>query len=333
MVSRRGSGARMLGGFCWGVIDSCPFCSTPEAGSLMLAAQAILPIFALIVLGYLLGWRQWLTAESASGLANITFKLFMPTLLFAGIAKASLAEGLSPMLLLAYYLPVLLVFTLVNVLAHWRRGSASPLGLVAAFSNNVLVGIPLIASLMGADGLVYVFAILVLHSLTLFSLHSFYAAFGSQERVDGRALLKNLANPMIIGLLLGALLNISGLVVPDSLWRVVTWLGQAALPCALIVLGASLSRYRLRPTTEAWGLTFAKLALFPSLVWLLSGLLPGLNDSARTVLVLLAACPSGVNVMAFCRTAEDNRSVSAAISLSTLLSALTLPLWMTVMGL
>jgi len=298
----------------------------------MLAAQAILPIFALIVLGYLLGWRQWLTAESASGLANITFKLFMPTLLFAGIAKASLAEGLSPMLLLAYYLPVLLVFTLVNVLAHWRRGSASPLGLVAAFSNNVLVGIPLIASLMGTDGLVYVFAILMLHSLTLFSLHSFYAAFGSQERVDGRALLKNLANPMIIGLLLGALLNISGLMVPDSLWRVVTLLGQAALPCALIVLGASLSRYRLRPTTEAWGLTFAKLALFPTMVWLLSGLLPGLNDSARTVLVLLAACPSGVNVMAFCRTAEDNRSVSAAISLSTLLSAATLPLWMMVVG-
>ena len=298
----------------------------------MLAAQAILPIFSLIVLGYVLGWRQWLTNESATGLANITFKLFMPTLLFAGIAKASLAEGLSPMLLLAYYLPVLLVFGVVNVLAHWRRGTATPLGLVAAFSNNVLVGIPLIASLMGNDGLLYVFAILVFHSLTLFPLHSFYAAFGSQERVDGRALLKNLANPMIIGLGLGALVNLSGLQVPESLWRAITWLGQAALPCALIVLGASLSRYRLRPTTEAWGLTFAKLALFPTMVWLLSGLLPGLNDSARTVLVLLAACPSGVNVMAFCRTAEDNRSVSAAISLSTLLSAVTLPLWMMVMG-
>lgn len=298
----------------------------------MLAAQAILPIFSLIVLGYVLGWRQWLTNESATGLANITFKLFMPTLLFAGIAKASLAEGLSPMLLLAYYLPVLLVFGVVNVLAHWRRGTATPLGLVAAFSNNVLVGIPLIASLMGNDGLLYVFAILVFHSLTLFSLHSFYAAFGSQERVDGRALLKNLANPMIIGLGLGALVNLSGLQVPESLWRAITWLGQAALPCALIVLGAILSRYRLRPTTEAWGLTFAKLALFPTMVWLLSGLLPGLNDSARTVLVLLAACPSGVNVMAFCRTAEDNRSVSAAISLSTLLSAVTLPLWMMVMG-
>lgn len=86
------------------------------------------------------------------------------------------------------------------------------------------------------------------------------------------------------------------------------------------------------PDDGGLGLTFAKLALFPTMVWLLSGLLPGLNDSARTVLVLLAACPSGVNVMAFCRTAEDNRSVSAAISLSTLLSAVTLPLWMMVMG-
>ena len=88
----------------------------------MLAAQAILPIFALIVLGYLLGWRQWLTTESAAGLANITFKLFMPTLLFAGIAKASLAEGLSPVLLLAYYLPVLLVFVVVNTsLKPWHQ--------------------------------------------------------------------------------------------------------------------------------------------------------------------------------------------------------------------
>ena len=298
----------------------------------MLAVQAILPIFALIVLGYLLGWRQWLSAESATGLATITFKLFMPTLLFSGIAKAQLADGLSPMLLLAYYLPVLLVFAAVNAFAHWRRGTASPLGLAAAFSNNVLVGIPLIASLMEADGLVYVFAILVFHSLTLFSLHSFYAAFGSQERVEGRALLKNLANPMIIGLALGALLNLSGLVVPESLWRAVTWLGQAALPCALIVLGASLSRYRLRPTGEAWGVALAKLALFPTLVWWLSGQLPGLNETARTVLVLLAACPSGVNVMAFARSAEDSRSVSAAISLSTLLAAASLPLWMLVMG-
>ncbi|WP_300650244.1 AEC family transporter, partial [Pseudomonas sp.] len=286
------------------------------------------PILVLIVLGYLLGWRQWLSAESAAGLATITFKLFMPTLLFAGIAKADLGDGLSPMLLLAYYLPVLLVFGLVNLLAHRQRGTATPLGLTAAFSNNVLLGIPLVTSLMGPAGLVYVFSILVFHSLTLFSLPSFYAAFGWQERVNGWALLKNLANPMIIGLVLGALLNVSGLRVPEPLWRVIEWLAQAALPCALIVLGASLSRYRLRPSRTELGLALAKRLLFPDMVWWLSAQLPGLNEAARTVLVLLAACPSGVNILAFAKTPEDTHSVSSAVFLSTVLAALTLPLWM-----
>lgn len=287
-----------------------------------------MPIFALIMLGYLLGWRQWLNAESLAGLAAITFKLFMPTLLFAGIAKAPLGEGLAPMLLLAYYLPVLLVFGLVNLIAHRQRGTATPSGLTAAFSNNVLVGIPLVTTLMGAEGLVYVFAILVFHSLTLFSLHSCYAAFGGQDRVDGRSLLKNLANPMIIGLLLGALLNVSQLAVAPPVWQVIEWLAQAALPCALIVLGASLSRYRLRPSRTAFGLALAKLLLLPALVYGVSGQLPGLNESARTVLVLLAACPCGVNILAFAKTPEDTRNVSSAVFLSTMLAALTLPAWM-----
>lgn len=52
----------------------------------------------------------------------------------------------------------------------------------------MLVGIPLLTSLMGPAGLVYVFAILVFHSLTLFSLHSAYAALSGQEQVNGRVL-------------------------------------------------------------------------------------------------------------------------------------------------
>ncbi|MCG4454340.1 hypothetical protein LJY18_13655 [Pseudomonas sp. MMS21-TM103] len=44
--------------------------------------------------------------------------------------------------------------------------------------------------------------------------------------------------------------------------------------------------------------------------------------------MLLAACSSGVNILAFAKTPEDTRNVSSAIFLSTVLAALTLPLWM-----
>ncbi|MBA1276963.1 AEC family transporter [Stutzerimonas stutzeri] len=298
----------------------------------MVVFEAILPIFGLIMLGYLLGWRGWLAGEAAAGLANITFKLFMPAVLFTGIARAQLSDGMSPMLLLAYFGPVLAIFIFVGLIAHRLLGRASPLGLTAAYSNNVLVGIPLVTTLLGQASLVYVFAILVFHSLILFSLQSFYSAFGSGQKVSGTALLKNLANPLIVGLLLGALLNVSGFGLPQSIWRIADWLAQAALPCALLVLGISLSRYRLRPSPTALALTLVKLGLFPLLVWYVSGLLPGLSHEARSVLVLLAACPSGVNVLAFVANPDDTRAVSSTVFLSTMLAAISLPLWMLMMS-
>ncbi|MEK0360799.1 AEC family transporter [Pseudomonas sp. CBC3] len=298
----------------------------------MVVFEAILPIFGLIMLGYLLGWRGWLAGEAAAGLANITFKLFMPAVLFTGIARAQLSDGMSPMLLLAYFGPVLAIFIFVGLIAHRLLGRASPLGLTAAYSNNVLVGIPLVTTLLGQASLVYVFAILVFHSLILFSLQSFYSAFGSGQKVSGTALLKNLANPLIVGLLLGALLNVSGFGLPQSIWRIADWLAQAALPCALLVLGISLSRYRLRPSPTALALTLVKLGLFPLLVWYVSGLLPGLSHEARSVLVLLAACPSGVNVLAFVANPDDTRAVSSTVFLSTMLAAIGLPLWMLLMS-
>jgi hypothetical protein len=294
----------------------------------MVAVQAILPIFALIALGLLIGRRGWLSTEGSSGLASLTFKLFMPAVLFNGIARAELGEGMSPMLLVAYFAPVLLVFVLVNLVAHRLRGRPTALGLTAAYSNNVLVGIPLVSTLLGSESLVFVFAILVFHSLILFSLQSFYVALGSGERVSGAALLKNLANPLIVGLVAGALLNLSGLELPEPFWRLAGWLAQAALPCALLVLGLSLARYRLRPSPAAFVLSVIKLGLFPLSVWWLSGLLPGLSMEARSVLVLLAACPSGVNVLAFVRHADDTRPVGSAVFLSTVVAAVSVPLWM-----
>lgn len=293
----------------------------------MIAFQAIVPIFLLVALGYLLCWRGWLNAEAVAGLSSMTFKLFMPTLLFTGIARANLGEGLAPSLLLAYFLPVLAVFVLVNWWVHRQRGAASPFGLAAAYSNNVLIGIPLVTTLLGAERLVYVFAVLVFHSLVLFTLHSLYVALGTGQRLAPRSLLKSLLNPVINGLLLGALVNGLDLPLPAVLWKVADWLAAAALPCALMVLGMGLSRYRLHPSPAVFALTAIKLLAFPALVWWCSGLL-GLNDAARGVLLLMAACPTGVNVLAFATTPEDNRTLGSEVFLSTVLAVLSLPLWM-----
>jgi malonate transporter and related proteins len=293
--------------------------------------DALVPVFGLILLGYVLGWRGWVPSGAGGSLAAVTFKLLMPALLFAGLARADLESGFTPLLILIYYAPALLVFAGVNAWAHHRLGRPSSMGLASSYSNNVLVGIPLISMLLGPQSLIYLFAILIFHSPLLFAAQSFYNGLfpaAGAPRMSVRALLESLANPIIVGLLLGALLNLSGLQLPATVWRTIDWLGGAALPCALLVLGLSLSHYRLGISGALFGLTATKLILFPALMCLAVMLAPGLPPEARAVMVIMAACPTGVNVMAFAMGGDDTRIISSVICLSTLAAALTLPAWL-----
>lgn len=293
----------------------------------MAVSHVILPIFLLIIVGYWLARRGPLKPEINKGLSSITFSLFMPMVLFTGMANAPLHEGLNVTVLAAYFVPALLIFALVNGITHYYLHRPTPYGLTAAFANNALIGIPMVGGLFGSAGLVLLFTVLAVHSLLLFSFQSLYNSLTGDEPFKASTLVASLANPMIIGLLAGAALNLASLRLPGPLMQLAQWLAQAALPCALIVLGANLAGFRLRPSVEALGITLAKLAVMPALV-LLACLALGIHGMPRAVLVLMAAGPCGVNTLGFSRTVQDSQKASSAICLSTVLSAATLPLWM-----
>ncbi|MCM5705692.1 AEC family transporter [Larsenimonas salina] len=295
----------------------------------MTAVLAILPIFGLILLGYILGRRQWIAVEQLEGLRQVTFKVFMPCLLFSGIARASLSEALSPWLIAAYFLPAMLVFAGLNLWTYRRAGTPTVFGLAGAYSNNILVGLPVVTALFGHSGMVFVFAILAFHNVITFTAHSLFLSLFDPERrgFSPRTMLKTLANPLVIGMALGGVVNVLALPLPDTLWTMLDWLSRAALPCALIFLGAGLTRYRFRPSMDVWGVCATKLLVFPTLVALVTSVLPGLGDTARQVLILLAAGPIGVNVLAFVAPGDQQRDLGACIFLSTIGAALTLPIW------
>lgn len=293
----------------------------------MAVTQAILPIFLLIVLGYVLARRGALSTEGNRALSDLAFKLFLPMVLFTGMVHAHLQDGLDLSILAAYFVPALLVFSLVNLVVHRFVRRPTPFGLTASFSNNMLIGLPLVADLFGNPGLVLLFTVIAVHSLLLFSFQSFYESLAGDAPFNARTLVSSLANPIIIGLLLGMAVNLSGVPLPGWADQLSGWLAHAALPCALIVLGANLAGYRLTPSAEALGISFAKLALMPLLV-LLACVLLNIDGMPRAVLMLMSACPCGVNVLGFARVLEDSQKTSSAICLTTALSAVTLPVWM-----
>ena len=113
----------------------------------MNVVEIILPVFLLILLGYAAARRGMIDPQANKALGNLAFKFFMPMVLFTGMVNAPLHEGLNLHVLLAYFIPALFIFTLINVISHRHLKRPSAYGLTASFSNNALIGLAMVSGM------------------------------------------------------------------------------------------------------------------------------------------------------------------------------------------
>ncbi len=305
---------------------------------------AIFPLLILIALGFLLGRFEFLSKQQFSGLSKLTFVAFIPSLLFLSIYQSEQLESLSLALLAAFYLPVtglfiVSFFVFRNFFQH-TFAKTELLCLASTFSNNVLIGVPVLLALIGESILLPAFIIIAFHSLLLFTLTSFAAGFTqTQPTIWYRSIATSIwltsRSPIVISLLLGLTCRLIELEIPELLLTPVEYLKQAALPCALIVLGATLGQYKVRG--NHW-LTFwvstNKLVVLPGMIWLCSVYIFELSPLMTAIAVTLSASPVGINVFMFAaHDPESSPYLASTILVSTLLSIISIPLWLLWLGL
>ncbi|NVJ58741.1 MAG: AEC family transporter [Gammaproteobacteria bacterium] len=305
---------------------------------------AIVPLLSLIALGFALGRFNFINAAQLAGLSKLTFTAFIPCLLFLSIYQSEDLSSVSFDLLFAFYFPVITLFVLSFIVYRqfFSRSfeKSELLSLATTFSNNVLIGIPILLGLIGEKILLPAFVIVSIHSLILFSLTSFFAGFRAASeqswyRTVAMSLWITTRSPIVLSLMLGLLFKWLDVPVHELIIIPLTFLKEAALPCALLVLGLTLSQYKtesnLKLTTSV---LFAKLILLPFCIYLSASALFSLPDWLVAVTVVLSASPVGLNVFMF--ASQDSQAspyLASAILTSTLLSILTVPLWLIWLGL
>ena len=299
------------------------------------------PLFALVFVGYgLMRFSGWPAAMS-DNLSRFVFSVAMPAMLFRMMSDLSRLPPVDARLLMAFFGSCLIVFILGRLVA-WKLfgldgAGQSLFGLGGVFSNNVLLGIPLAKVTLGEAALPSVALVLVFNSLTLWTLvtvsvewarHGSFTAHGFVKTV--KAVLKT---PIVASILSGTLFGLSGLPVPALIDQPLAMVGTAAAPLAMIVLGMGLAEYGIR---EGWqistAITAVKLLVQPLVVWLLARLL-GLPPLETRVVVLLASLAVGANVYLMARHFKVLEGpVAGSLILSTMLSALTTPLIVSLLG-
>lgn len=293
---------------------------------------AIVPIVILVSIGFVLSRRQFLDPAFLVPFSQLAFRFFIPCLLFAGIYEAEVSVSSLAQYWSGYFIPVLIFF---GILTLWEQ----PLfALAITYANTVMVGIPLVVQTWGNEGLNIAIAVISLNSLTLFFAYASMTAL--QGSGDGRSLnmlMVTLRNPIILALVAGVGLNMWGVALAAPLLDAVRLAGRAGLPCALLILGATLARFATHSGKEQRKrvvlICVTKLLLIPAAVYLFARWALDLSTLVTGVLVLLAACPGGINVLPFAQNSvEDTEMVSAGIFVSTLASIVTLPFWVYLVG-
>ena len=280
----------------------------------------LLPLFLLAGLGAALARTGVMAGQWQGGLNALTARLFIPALLFSGAYQTGLPPAVSWQFMAAFFVPLVVLFLVVHGARH-DAGAA----LGAIYSNTVFVGIPVLAQAFGPDSLQYAFPVIAFHGLVAFSLY-YLAAPGPGGAV--KAVLSAVKSPVVASLMLGLAVNLTGVRLPAAASSLLSMLSGAALPCALLALGASLVRFRIGSWPETAGIAGVKLVALPACVAALAFHVFSLPAPAAAALVVLAACPVGVNAAALVQAdGKQGGAVASAILLSTLACLVTLPFW------
>jgi predicted permease len=287
--------------------------------------SALAPIFLLAGLGALLARLPWLRPSWHAGVTELTARFLVPALLFAGAWRTGVPPSLSWKVLCAFYLPLALLFLGARLLA--RGGGAAAAALAATYSNTVFVGVPVLMQVAGEASLQFAYPVIAFHSLVCFTLYHLSEDAASAGWTG--SVLATLKNPIVAALLLGLALNLAGVLLPPVAGRALGMLGAAALPCALLSLGASLASLKPARWTHAAAIVLAKLVCLPLGVMALAVFVFHLPAAAAMVLVVLASCPVGINAAFVVKPAGGGAQlVNSAILLSSLLCAATIPAWL-----
>lgn len=305
--------------------------------------DVILPVFMVVGFGYALVWGKFLTDGAADTLMRFAQQVAVPCLLFNALAHIDFDTGFDPRLLISFYTGALVCFILGLLGARylfarpWQDCVA--IGFCALFSNSVLLGLAVTEQAFGPDALVGNFAIIAIHSPFCYGVGIAAMEFvrareagASMVRLPVTVLKAMFSNVLIIAIVLGLMVNLSGLAIPGTLQDALDMMVRAALPTALFALGGILVRYRpegdMKVILMVCGLA---LIVHPAITYGL-GAWKGLPDAAMRSAILTSAMAPGVNVYIFASMyGRAQRVAASSVLMATVLSVLTAWFWLTVL--
>lgn len=298
--------------------------------SLTILRQIFL-MFIYMMIGFLLYKKKLITKQGSKELGTLLLYVILPVV----IMKAYLADFSMELLrgLMLSFLASLLALVLSMVLSKIVFRNRYPIEQFgSAFSNAGFIGIPLVEmTFRDSMAVFYVSSFVALLNILQWT----YGVMVITGKKDSIAPKKIVTNPIVISFLVGILLFLLPVKLPEILNNAVNAVASMNAPVAMIILGVYLAQMKLRKLftdRSVYLCTFMRLIVIPLVTAGVLALIPG-NEMLKMSVLIVAATPVGSNVAIFAQMeGMDYTQAVKDICLSTLMCIVTIPLVVTAAG-
>jgi hypothetical protein len=305
--------------------------------NLFFSLNATLPVFLVMVVGYVLKHIGILNDEFVRVSNQFNFKVTLPVLLFTDIAATNIRENFD-----ARYVLFCAAITTIAFFGIWIGAKLliRDKSIIGAFvqasyrSSAAIMGVAFIQNIYGTSGMA---PLMIIGSVPLFNIYAVlvltFESNDSSDRQSGavalKKALKNIAkNPIIIGILCGIVASCFNLYIPPILDKTLSSIAALASPLALIAIGAGFKGRaaiaKIKPTLAA---ACIKLILLPG-IFLFAAVKMGFYDQKLVALIVMLGSPTTPSSYIMAENMHgDGVLTSSTVVVTTLLSSVTLTFW------
>jgi malonate transporter len=291
----------------------------------------ILPVFSIMVLGFIVGRMKVVSKEEATTLNRVAFLILQPALIFPLINGVDLNEfyfdaialyGLAQAVVFVSAVLIAVFIFRCSLLEAWL------LAMATVFVNSLLYIWPISSLIYGQNGNIPITGVVVWDATFTFAFFIVTTDLLANKQASvTQSLLRLLKNPVLIVIFLGLCTNIFGIIAPEPLLVAFKFVGAGAAPLTLFALGVILSGHRVWPTKKITVMSAIKLFALPAIVavFLQYGNRPLIwND----LLLLNSAGPSGAMAFALAMLYNVRTDTIAPVIIWTSLLTLISLAWL-----
>lgn len=303
-----------------------------------ISAAAITPLMAFMAVGYFFQKKKYLNKQSTKQINIICFRFFLSVMCGETIYKANLREDIEllPVMVVAVSIVGFFLLSWLIVPRFVKDKTQIPVIIQGIYkANYAILGIPIAQSICGTDniGIVSVIAVILVplnNSLSAFIFERYTGNAASRPKL----LLNVIRNPLVVGSIVGIVLNLTGFVIPKWIMTgIISKISALTTPLSMIALGASfdfshIKNYKIHLIWTLLGkLIFLPMVIIPVSIAL------GLRGANLVAIMIFAAAPTAVNSYSTAvAMGGDSELANEIVIMSSLISMLTLFGWFCLVG-